>query len=49
MTHLLRSHAPITTAGWQRIDDEARERLTPSLGPAASSTSSARTGGSSRA
>ena len=32
MTHLLRSHAPITTAGWQRIDDEARERLTPSLG-----------------
>ena len=31
MTHLLRGHAPITDAGWQRIDDEARERLTPGL------------------
>jgi uncharacterized linocin/CFP29 family protein len=29
--HLLRAHAPITDEGWQRIDDEARERLTPGL------------------
>jgi uncharacterized linocin/CFP29 family protein len=29
--HLLRSHAPITDAGWADIDDEARERLTPGL------------------
>jgi uncharacterized linocin/CFP29 family protein len=27
MNHLLRSHAPITDAGWQRLDAEARERL----------------------
>jgi uncharacterized linocin/CFP29 family protein len=32
MSHLLRRHAPITEAGWGRIDDEARERLTPGLG-----------------
>jgi len=29
--HLLRSHAPITEAGWKLIDDEARDRLTPGL------------------
>ncbi len=29
--HLLRSHAPITTAGWEAIDQEARERLTVAL------------------
>jgi uncharacterized linocin/CFP29 family protein len=29
--HLLREHAPITDEGWQRIDEEARERLTPGL------------------
>jgi uncharacterized linocin/CFP29 family protein len=29
--HLLREHAPITDAGWRRIDEEARERLTPGL------------------
>jgi uncharacterized linocin/CFP29 family protein len=32
MSHLLRRHAPITGEGWQRIDDEARARLVPSLG-----------------
>ena len=31
MSHLLREHAPITAAGWSRIDEEARERLTPAL------------------
>jgi uncharacterized linocin/CFP29 family protein len=31
MSHLLREHAPITQAGWQMIDDEARERLLPGL------------------
>jgi len=31
MSHLLRSHAPITEAGWALIDEEARERLTPAL------------------
>lgn len=30
-THLLRSHAPITDAGWKLIDEEARERLLPGL------------------
>jgi uncharacterized linocin/CFP29 family protein len=29
--HLLREHAPITDAGWELIDEEARERLTPGL------------------
>jgi uncharacterized linocin/CFP29 family protein len=29
--HLLRSHAPISDAGWQLLDEEARERLTPAL------------------
>ena len=31
MNHLLRSHAPISDAGWKLLDDEARERLTPGL------------------
>jgi uncharacterized linocin/CFP29 family protein len=31
MSHLLREHAPITEAGWQLLDQEARERLTPAL------------------
>ena len=28
MNHLLRGQAPISDAGWQLLDDEARERLT---------------------
>ncbi len=32
MNHLLRSHAPISDAGWELLDHEARERLTPALG-----------------
>jgi uncharacterized linocin/CFP29 family protein len=32
MSHLLRSHAPISDAGWQLLDGEARERLSPALG-----------------
>jgi uncharacterized linocin/CFP29 family protein len=31
MSHLLRTHAPISEAGWSLIDDEARDRLTPAL------------------
>jgi uncharacterized linocin/CFP29 family protein len=31
MSHLLREHAPITQTGWDLIDEEARERLTPGL------------------
>jgi uncharacterized linocin/CFP29 family protein len=31
MDHLLRSHAPISDAGWALLDQEARERLTPAL------------------
>lgn len=31
MNHLLRSHAPVTEAGWEQIDDEARHQLTASL------------------
>jgi uncharacterized linocin/CFP29 family protein len=31
MSHLLRSHAPISDAGWKLLDEEARERLTPTL------------------
>ncbi len=31
MSHLLRSHAPISDAGWELLDREARERLTPAL------------------
>ena len=30
-SHLLRSHAPISDAGWRLIDQEARQRLTPAL------------------
>jgi uncharacterized linocin/CFP29 family protein len=32
VNHLLRSHAPISDAGWELLDQEARERLTPALG-----------------
>ncbi len=32
MNHLLRGVAPISDAGWQLLDDEARDRLTPALG-----------------
>jgi uncharacterized linocin/CFP29 family protein len=31
MNHLLRQLAPISDAGWEELDDEARERLTPAL------------------
>jgi uncharacterized linocin/CFP29 family protein len=31
MNHLLRSHAPISDAGWTVLDEEARERLAPPL------------------
>ena len=31
VSHLLREHAPITEAGWELLDSEARERLTPAL------------------
>jgi uncharacterized linocin/CFP29 family protein len=31
MNHLLRSLAPITDSGWELLDSEARERLTPAL------------------
>jgi uncharacterized linocin/CFP29 family protein len=31
VSHLLREHAPVTAAGWGRIDEEARERLHPAL------------------
>jgi uncharacterized linocin/CFP29 family protein len=31
MSHLLRSHAPITEAGWALLDGEAKERLAPAL------------------
>jgi uncharacterized linocin/CFP29 family protein len=31
MNHLLRSLAPISEAGWELLDSEARERLTPAL------------------
>ena len=32
MNHLLREHAPLSDAGWQLLDDEARQRLEPALG-----------------
>jgi uncharacterized linocin/CFP29 family protein len=32
MSHLLRRSAPITEAGWELLDSEARERLEPALG-----------------
>jgi uncharacterized linocin/CFP29 family protein len=31
VSHLLREHAPISETGWNVIDEEARERLTPAL------------------
>ena len=31
MSHLLREQAPITEAGWELLDAEARERLAPAL------------------
>ena len=31
MNHLLRERAPITEAGWNELDDEAKERLEPAL------------------
>ena len=31
MSHLLREQAPITGTGWELLDSEARERLTPAL------------------
>ncbi len=31
MNHLLRSLAPVSDAGWQLLDDEARQRLEPAL------------------
>ena len=31
MSHLLRSHAPITDMGWKLLDEEARQRSTPAL------------------
>jgi uncharacterized linocin/CFP29 family protein len=31
MNHLLRANAPISDAGWELLDNEARERLTPAL------------------
>jgi uncharacterized linocin/CFP29 family protein len=32
MNHLLRSHAPISDAGWRLLDEEARARLSAALG-----------------
>ena len=31
MNHLLRSLAPISDSGWELLDEEARQRLTPAL------------------
>ena len=31
MNHLLRGHAPVSDAGWNVLDQEAKERLTPAL------------------
>ena len=31
MNHLLRSQAPVSEAGWQLLDQEARDRLAPAL------------------
>jgi uncharacterized linocin/CFP29 family protein len=31
MSHLLRSQAPITDSGWEALDGEAKQRLTPAL------------------
>jgi uncharacterized linocin/CFP29 family protein len=32
VSHLLRERAPVTDAGWDQLDSEARERLQPALG-----------------
>jgi uncharacterized linocin/CFP29 family protein len=31
MNHLLRAHAPVSDAGWELLDQEARDRLAPAL------------------
>ena len=31
MDHLLRTHAPLSTAAWEMVDDEAKTRLTTQL------------------
>jgi uncharacterized linocin/CFP29 family protein len=31
VNHLLRSHAPITDAGWKQLDEEVRQRIVPAL------------------
>src|ERR1700731_2544948 len=31
MNHLLRAHAPVSDAGWELLDREARDRLGPAL------------------
>jgi uncharacterized linocin/CFP29 family protein len=31
LSHLLREHAPVTQTGWELLDSEARERVTPGL------------------
>jgi uncharacterized linocin/CFP29 family protein len=31
VSHLLREHSPVTEKGWRLLDDEARERLAPTL------------------
>ena len=31
MSHLLRSSAPVSDAGWRLLDEEAKERLAPAL------------------
>jgi uncharacterized linocin/CFP29 family protein len=31
MNHLLRSHAPVSDAGWELLDQEARDRVAPAL------------------
>ena len=31
MSHLLRAHAPISDRGWELIDEEAKDRLTPGM------------------
>ena len=32
VNHLLRGHAPLSDAGWELLDEEARQRLAPALG-----------------
>ena len=31
MNHLLRSHAPITEAGWAQLEQEVQQRVVPAL------------------